>query len=810
MIKDLLGKQLLFFSGAMGTQLQERGLKTGETPDFWNITRGDVVHDVCAQYLAAGCDIIKTNTFGFNSCGQSDYTVGQITTGAVSIAKKAVHECLAQNPARRAFVALDIGPTGRLLKPLGDLHFEEAYEIFKKMVVAGASAGADLVLIETMSDAYELKASVLAAKENCDLPVIASVTLDEKGKLLTGGGIDVVVTLLEGLGVDAIGLNCGYGHEKLTEHLADLIKLSSVPVLFMPNAGLPESRDGTVKFNTSPEEFAQIMKQSAENGVWLLGGCCGTTPAHIEALVKTCAGVKPPPVTRKQATAACSYGRTVVFGGKPVIIGERINPTGKPKLKQALKDGDYDYVLREGILQAEQGADALDVNAGMPGIDEKEVLSELVGQLQGVLDTPLQIDSADTDALARALRVYNGKPVINSVNGKADSMDAVFPLVKKYGGILVALTLDENGIPETAQGRVDIAKKILGRAKEYGIGKESFLFDALTMAVGAGKSGVAPAGCAGQPALVTLECVRRLKKELGVKTILGVSNVSFGLPCRETLNFAFLSLALEAGLDAAIVNPNVNLNSAPDKTATDALLGKDENFARYIETYGSRPAGTGPKESAAATAGSDIPLNEAILRGLKTRAAQGAKRGLESLAPLELIEKELVPALNMAGLRFENGTMYLPQLLMCAEAAKSAFAVIRGAMGETASDTTGTVIVATVEGDIHDIGKNIVRAMLESYRFHVVDLGKDVPAESVVQAARKHNAGLVGLSALMTTTVVNMEKTIRALREAVPDCKIMCGGAVLTEEYAKSIGADCYVKDAMSSVRYAQNIMKKA
>jgi 5-methyltetrahydrofolate--homocysteine methyltransferase len=799
MIKDLIGKQLLFFNGAMGTQLQERGLKTGETPDIWNITHGDLVLDVYMQYLAAGCDIIKTNTFGFNSCRQSDYTAEQITASAVSIARKAVESfAAAHSAARRAFVALDIGPTGRLLKPLGDLHFNEAYEIFKKMAAAGAKEGADLILIETISDAYELKAAVLAAKENCDLPIVASVTLDENGKLLTGGGIDVVVTLLEGLGVDAIGLNCGYGHEKLLEHLAGLIKISSTPVLFMPNAGLPVYQDGTVKFSTNPGEFAHIMKQSAGNGVWLLGGCCGTSPQHIEELVKTCAGVKPPAVTRKKTTAACSYGRTVTFGEKPVIIGERINPTGKPKLKQALKDGDYDYVLREGILQTEQGAAALDVNAGMPGIDEKAVLSELVEQLQGVIDTPLQIDSANMDALACAIRVYNGKPIINSVNGKQDSMDAVFPLVTRYGGVVVALTLDENGIPETAQGRIDIAKKILEYAKKYGIDKESFLFDSLTMAVGAGKSG------AGKAALVTLECVRRLKNELGVKTILGVSNVSFGLPCREILNFAFLSLALDAGLDAAIVNPNVNLKSPPDKIALDALLGKDENFARYIDTYG------GQKQTPAATAESDIPLNEAILKGLKTRAAGSAKNSLECLPPLEIIEKELIPALNTAGQRFENGTMYLPQLLMCAEAAKSAFAVIRGAMEGTADDTIGTVIVATVEGDIHDIGKNIVRAMLESYRFHVIDLGKDVPVETIVHAAQKHNAKLVGLSALMTTTVVNMEKTITTLRQTVPGCKIMCGGAVLTEEYAERIGADCYVKDAMSSVRYAQDVMKKA
>jgi 5-methyltetrahydrofolate--homocysteine methyltransferase len=794
MIKELFGKQLLFLDGAMGTQLQEYGLKTGEIPDVWNITHADIVQDIHRKYLDAGCDIIKTNTFGSNAwnLNNTGHTPEQLITSAIKNAKTATAEFAMFKPR---FIALDIGPTGRLLKPLGDLHFEEAVSLFKEMVIASVQAGADIILIETMSDAYELKAAVLAAKENCNLPVIASVTLDEKGKLMTGGGIDVVIALLEGLGVDVIGINCGFG---LTFCTAKALELSSTPVLYMPNAGLPCFSDGRIHYNTAPQEFAQTLRRSAEDGIWLLGGCCGTTPEHIKALVKNCNGIIPPAVIQKNLTVAASYSKTVVFGKKPperapVIIGERINPTGKPKLKEALKNEDYDFVLREGILQTEQGADVLDVNAGVPGIDEKIVLTSLVEQLQGITGTPLQIDTADIDAMAHTMRMYNGKPVVNSVNGKLDVMDAVFPLLSKYGGVVVALTLDENGIPETAQERIDIAKKILNHAQRYKIGKEAFLFDPLTMAVSAGQ------GNAG----VTLECIRRLKEELGVKTILGVSNISFGLPCREILNSAFLSLAVEAGLDAAIVNPKLSADEQVScNIAIDALLGRDDKFMRYIETYG----GQKPENKIEAKNTDDIPLGEAVLKGLKLQAEQSAKRCLELYAPLDVIEREIIPALNTAGDYFEQGTLYLPQLLMCAEAAKSAFTVIRSAMDSATEASIGTIVVATVEGDIHDIGKNIVRAMLENYRFRVIDLGKDVPVQNVVETVKKHNVKLVGLSALMTTTVINMEKTIQALRKEGLDCKIMCGGAVLTKEYAEHIGADCYVKDAMASVRFAQEV----
>jgi 5-methyltetrahydrofolate--homocysteine methyltransferase len=811
MIRELFGKRLLFLDGAMGTQLQAAGLKPGDSPDLWNISHADTVRGIHLRYLSAGSDIITANTFGCNAykLAGSGYSVENVVKSALANSKEAVAKTgLAQQAGQAGqafskprFIALDIGPTGRLLKPLGDLHFEEAYSLFRETILAGTSEGADLILIETFSDAYELKAAVLAAKENSELPVIASVTLDEKGRMLTGGGVDEVITLLEGLRVDVIGFNCGLGPEQLTPHINHALSICSTPLMLMPNAGLPRQTGQGTQYGSSPEEFARLTRQNAENGVWLLGGCCGTSFEHIEAMVKTCASVTPISISRKNITVASSYGKTAVFGKNPLVIGERINPTGKPMLQKALVSGDYDYALREGLRQVENGANILDVNAGVPGIDETQVLAALVEQLQSVVDAPLQIDTANMDAMARAMRLYNGKPLVNSVNGKESVMRAIFPLVRRYGGVIIALTLDENGIPETVDGRVSIAKKILERALEYGIGGESFVFDPLTMAVSAGLDN----------ARITLDCVRRLKEELGVKTSLGVSNVSFGLPSRGILNAAFLSLALDCGLDAAILNPNEELmrnalrahkdgKPAARNDVTDALLGKDEHFSLYIKTYGKR------RDDAVRTGDDEMALSEAILKGLKQQAERGARRCLEQFAPLHVIEREIIPALNTAGRRFEEGTMYLPQLLMCAEAAKSAFEVVRAAMGAGADVSVGTVVVATVEGDVHDIGKNIVRALLENYRFNVIDLGKDVPARRVVEAVQKHGAKLAGLSALMTTTVASMEKTIRELREAAPWCKIMCGGAVLTEEYARRIGADCYVKDAMASVRYAQQV----
>ena len=801
MVKDLFGKKILFFDGAMGTMLQEAGLKTGEMPDNMNISHPETVIKIHEKYLAAGSDIITTNTFGCNTVKLKDagYSKEAIVTKAVENAKMAARAYMTVKPR---FVALDIGPTGKLLKPLGDLHFNEAISLFEETVSAGSKAGADLILIETMSDTHELKAAVLAAKENCDLPVIASVTLDERGRMLTGGSVDVVIALLEGLNVDVIGFNCGLGPQELTTHAAHALSLSSTPLLLMPNAGLPcQAADGSIYYNVTPDEFAENMKKNAKNGIWLLGGCCGTTPAHIEALVDKCAGINPAAVTKKIMTIISSGSKTVKFGSDFVINGERINPTGKPHFRRALKNGDYSILLQEGISQKENGAVVLDVNTGVPGIDEAAVLTSLVEQLQEIINTPLSIDTSDINAMAQAMRIYNGKPLVNSISGKKSVMDNVFPLIRKYGGVVIALTLDENGIPETVEGRIKVAEKIIAYAKNYGIDREAFLFDPLTMAVSAG-----------QDARLTLECVRKLKK-IGLKTTLGVSNVSFGLPKREILNSAFLYLALDAGLDAAILNPNVQemhqaiKNFSDGKpfsgnAAIDALLGKDKNFFHYLEIYGKKQS----EDISIQTKKDNVPLSEAILKGLKDEAKNSAQRSLELHSPLEVIEQELIPALNRTGQNFEQGTIYLPQLLMSADAAKNAFAVIRTAMGNGADSSAGTIVIATVEGDIHDIGKNIVRAMLENYRFNVIDLGKDVPAHTVVEAVQKHSAKLAGLSALMTSTVAGMEKTIQALRKAAPDCKIMCGGAVLTKEYAEHIGADFYGNDAMASVRYAQKV----
>ena len=783
--RDDLGKKLLFFDGGMGTMLQSAGLKPGEVPDIWNVTNADKVAGVHRAYAEAGSNIILTNTFGCNDLKLegTGHTAYEVAAAAVRNARAAVEGL------ENKYVALDIGPSGKLLKPLGDLDFEDAVELFAKTVRGGVSEDPDLILVETMSDAYELKAAVLAAKENSELPVIATVTLDRRGKLLTGGDVKSVCALLEGLGVDALGLNCGLGPKEMLPFLKELASVCSLPIALQPNAGLPRAENGKTVFDVGPGEFAELMEQCIGEGVWLAGGCCGTTPAHIKALVQRCGNMLPPSPVKKAVTVAASYGHALYFGRDTRIIGERINPTGKPRMKKALTEGDYDLILQEGILQQEQGAHALDVNAGLPGIDEPEVLTLLTKQLQAVTDLPLQLDSADPAALEKALRIYNGKAMINSVNGKQSSMDAVFPLARKYGGVIIALTLDEGGIPENEEGRIAIAKRILKEGEKYGFGPHDFIFDPLTLTVSAG----------GDNGKITLECVRRLHDELGVCTALGVSNVSFGLPNRSMLNSAFLTLAMGAGLSAAIVNPHAPGMMDSFKTAR-VLLGMDENCADYIEAF------SGEAAPAPVTQQGGMSLYDSVLKGFKGAAVQAAQAELEGKSPLEVIEQSMVPALNTAGERFEKGTLFLPQLLMCADAAKGAFGVIRARMGEGDGMARGKVVVATVQGDVHDIGKNIVKALLENYRFRVIDLGKDVSPEDVVRAADEQGAGLIALSALMTTTVPAMERTIALAKEKLPDCKVMCGGAVLTPDYAKTIGADYYAKDAMEAVRCAMDV----
>lgn len=778
-----LGKRLIFFDGGMGTLLQDNGLGAGELPEPWNLTRPDLICEIHRQYVEAGADLIKTNTFGANGVKLKGcrFSVREVVSAGVALAKRAA--------GNRALVTMDIGPTGKLLEPLGDLSFESAYDLFAEMARTGEQAGADLILIETMSDTYECKAAVLAAKENTKLPVFATFIFDEAGKLLTGGDIPSAVALLEGLGVDALGLNCGLGTEQMKRLVPEVMRCCSIPVVVNPNAGLPHTKNGRTVFDVTPKEFSEAMVEIAHDGAWIVGGCCGTTPRHIRAMTASCRDISPVPLVPKNRTVVSSYAGSAVFGKKPLLIGERINPTGKPRMKQALRENDMDFILREGISQQESGADILDVNVGLPEIDEPAVLRRAVRELQSVVDLPLQLDTADPKAMEAALRIYNGKPLINSVNGKAESMEAVFPLVKRYGGVVIALTLDENGIPDTAEGRLAVAEKIVETAARYGIGKKEIVVDPLAMTISAGQENAA----------ITLDALKRIRETLGVQTSLGVSNISFGLPQRDKINAAFFTMALQNGLGAAILNPNSQ--AMRDACAAYcALSGADDRCMAYISKYSVQEAvpQAQPKE---------ISLSAAIVKGLKDSAYTAAKQLLEKKTPLDIINTQLIPALDRVGHDFETGVLFLPQLLMSAEAAKSAFEALRSALSEKeAGLKKEKIVLATVRGDIHDIGKNIVKVLLQNYSYDVIDLGRDVPTEAIVETVKEKKVGLVGLSALMTTTVANMEETIRVLHKEVPDCRIMVGGAVLNPEYARMIHADHYAKDAMGAVHYAQAV----
>ena len=691
-------------------------------------------------------------------------------------------------------MALDVGPTGRLLKPLGDLDFEDAVEVFAATVRLGVKYGVDLILIETVNDCYETKAAVLAAKENSDLPILVSNAYGEDGKLMTGASPAAMVAMLEGLGVDAIGANCSLGPEGLRGVVRQLLDAASVPVILKPNAGLPRVEDGRTVYDVSAEDFAKDMATMIGQGVRVAGGCCGTTPDYIRALTEATKETIPVAVDAKHHTAVSSYTHAVCFGDDPLLIGERINPTGKKRFKQALAEGDMDYILNEGLTQAEAGAHILDVNVGLPGIDEGAVLTDAVCRLQEVCDLPLQIDTADPVAMESALRRYNGKPLINSVNGKRESMETVFPLVKKYGGVVIALTLDEEGIPATTEGRIRIARKILDTAKAYGIDKKDIVFDTLTMAVSAD-----PAA-----AKTTLATLKYIREEMGCHTSLGVSNVSFGLPNREAVNSAFFALALENGLSAAIMNPH-SAEMMKTYYAYRALSGIDRNCADYVAVADSFATTVTAAKAVTAEPQQGTDLQQAIIKGLRDRAAVLAQEMLASKAPMEIVNDEVIPALNRVGEGFERKTLFLPQLLMAAEAAQVVAEQVKAAMsGGEKTPAKATFVLATVQGDIHDIGKNIVGLLLDNYGFDVVDLGRDVAPEAILDAVREHRAPLVGLSALMTTTVPAMEATIRLLKAEAPWCKVIVGGAVLTPEYAAQIGADGYGKDAMETVRWAE------
>lgn len=784
-----LGKRLVFFDGAMGTQLQAKGLPAGYAPELWNLEHPEVIQAVHAAYLEAGAQVLKSNTFGANpiKCRELGVPAARLVTAGVEIAREA-----AAKSGKPAAVALDLGPTGKLLAPMGDLPFEEAVAAFGEMVEAGAAAGVDCVLIETMSDLYEVKAAVLAVKERSSLPVYVTMTFDETGKLLTGGSLEAAVAVLEGLGVDALGLNCGLGPRQMLGLTQRLAQLSSLPLIVNPNAGLPIQREGKTCYDVGPEEFGELMAEIVKAGAQAVGGCCGTTPEHLAQVVARCATLPCPPVPRWERTVVASGIQAVEFGGCPVLIGERINPTGKSRLKQALREKDIAYLLGEGIAQQDAGAHVLDVNVGLPEIDEPALMCQVIGELQGVSSLPLQIDTADPATMEQAMRLYNGKALVNSVTAKEESMKAIFPLVKRYGGVVVGLTITEEGIPGTAQGRLEAARRIVETAGSYGISKQDIIIDPLTMAVSAGQDA----------AQVTLEALSLIKKELGVATSLGVSNVSFGLPQRENVTCAFFLMALQAGLDAAIMNPKSAAMMRAYRSFC-VLAGLDENCMGYIGAYGEeQPAPASPK------AGQDAyTLREAIEKGLKNQAYQAAETLAAGRTGLEIINEEIVPALDQVGKWFEAKTLFLPQLLMSAEAAKAAFDSVKShlAAGDSAQRKL-TIVLATVKGDVHDIGKNIVKVLLENYGFPVIDLGKDVPPEAVLQAVKEKGAGLVGLSALMTTTVAAMGETIALLRREAPACKVMVGGAVLTQEYADQIGADFYGPDAMASVRYALSL----
>ena len=787
-IKEFLKNNTVFLDGGMGTLLQERGLSAGELPERWNLEHPEEIIAIHRAYYDAGSNVVNTNTFGANILKFAPDELESVVKAAIENARTAAEQSVGK---QEKFVALDIGPTGRMLKPYGDLDFEDAVAVFAETVKLGVKYGADLIMIETMNDSYETKAALLAAKENSTLPVFVSNAYGEDGKLMTGASPAAMVAMLEGMGADAIGVNCSLGPKALAPIVLEYLKYASVPVLLKPNAGLPCSVCGKTHYDVSAEDFAAEVSELVKKGVRIAGGCCGTTPEYIAATVNACADIVPLPVEKKNITCVSSYTHAVVFGEEPILIGERINPTGKKRFKEALKAHDIDYILKEGISEQEKGVHILDVNVGLPDIDEVSMLTEAVTELQAIIDLPLQIDTSNAAAMESALRRYNGKAMINSVNGKQESMDAVFPLAKKYGGLIVALTLDESGIPATAEGRFEIAKRILAEAEKYGIEKKDIIFDPLAMTISADNNA----------ARETLRAVGMIKSELGCHTSLGVSNVSFGLPNRDLINSNFFALALGRGLSAAIMNP-YSAEMMNTYYAYRALAGLDENCAEFISSAQAVSTVTQTVTEIKEDFASE--LQKAIIKGLRDRAAALTEAMIAENDPLEVVNREIIPALDTVGVGFEKKTVYLPQLLMSAEAAKAAFEVIKSKMPSGKASDKPPFVIATVKGDIHDIGKNIVKLILENYGYPVSDLGRDVSPEKIVEETVRLHAPIVGLSALMTTTGPAMEETIKQLRASAPWAKIVVGGAVLNREYAEQIGADKYAKDVMEAVRYAE------
>ena len=791
-------KRFVLLDGGMGTQLQTRGLQPGQKPELAALEMPDTLTAIHADYARAGADILLANTFGANAkkLAGCPCTVEQVVSASIACARSAAAET-------GALVALDIGPLGELLVPAGTLRFEDAYAEFAQVIRAGAAAGADLVFLETMTDLYELKAAILAAKENCALPVFTSMSFESRGRTFTGCTVESYAVTAAGLGADAVGINCSLGPKEILPFAQRLCRSvpAGVPVFVKPNAGLPNP-DGS--YNLNAAEFAAEMKAYASIGVSMVGGCCGTTPGFIAKLRETFAPLVPADKIPIRRSCLCTPVRFVEVDGI-TVVGERINPTGKKRLQQALRDGDSAYPCAQAVAQAEAGAQVLDVNAGLPGIDEAATLEQLVKDLQAITDLPLQLDSSNPEALSRALRIYNGKPIVNSVNGEQKTLDTILPLCKKYGAAVVGLALDEHGIPADAEGRFAIAKRIAAAANAAGIPNEDIYIDCLTLTASAQQEG----------AVQTLEALTRCKKELGVRTVLGVSNISFGLPCRGYLNTTFLTMAMAAGLDLAIMNPNTPEMMAAVR-AYRVLTSQDKQSSDYVAAYAdvqiqttqtSKSAATVAEVGAAAPGGD--ALFEAVRRGLKAEARAAADAALTMREPLDVVNTSLIPALDAVGDGFEKGTVFLPQLLQAATAAQAAFESIKAKIAASgqAQGSKGKIVIATVKGDVHDIGKNIVRVILENYGYDVLDLGRDVAPERVVEAVRQTGAKLVGLSALMTTTVPNMQATIEALHAAGLDCKVMVGGAVLTPDYARNIGADYYCKDAKASADLAKQLL---
>lgn len=787
-IRDFIKNNIVYLDGGMGTLLQKSGLQPGELPEHWNISHPEVIKEIHKSYYDSGSNIVNTNTFGANSLKFGTDELSEIIYHAVKNADEARK---ASSGKQEKFIALDVGPTGMLLKPLGDLDFEDAVKAFAEVISLGVKYGVDLITIETMNDSYETKAAVLAAKENSDLPIIVTNAYGENGRLMTGADPAVMAAMLEGMGVDAIGANCSLGPKQLMGVMDELLKYCSVPVAFKPNAGLPKSDGKVTYYDVDAEEFAQDIKLAVANGVRIVGGCCGTTPEYIKKVCELTRDMRPKEIEKKTYSVCTSYNKAVFFGEKPILIGERINPTGKKRFKQALLENDIGYILQEAVNQQAKGVHVLDVNVGLPGIDEAQMLTNSVCELQCVTDLPLQIDSSDPVAMESALRRYNGKAMINSVNGKEENLNAIFPLVKKYGGFVVALTLDEKGIPSTVDGRMKIARKILLTAALYGINKKDIIFDPLAMTVSADK----------MSAVTTLETVKKITEQLGCNTSLGVSNVSFGLPSRDLVNAAFFTTAMENGLSAAIMNP-YSERMMEAYYSFNVVKGLDENCMDFINFASQQEVQPTAKQE------NSLTLKEAIEKGLKEKASEITTAMLGNSAPLDIVNAHVIPALDNVGKRFEEKKLFLPQLLMSAEAAKASFEVIKATMSADGSSVKkGSIVIATVHGDIHDIGKNIVKLLLENYGYNVIDLGKNVPPETVLRAVTDNHAPLVGLSALMTTTVPAMEETVKLIKEIAPWCKTVVGGAVLTQDYADKIGADKYAADAMETVRYAESVI---